>query len=173
MSMAMWESLVNWPHSDRDLQSPTGRHSHQLRLSLLRVGTDKVIPVDIIHQHIQWLWCLNEVSHQEDCLGLLCCTASTMKHPPICSQIRSPVVDDISHFDTAALQKCDPHWHSVVWAQVASADTAAQLVFSMLQYDRVTSFLHQLQQLKRTLNLMSYVYKCQHGEVMSYLANEL
>jgi len=71
--------------------STSGRHIHQLPQLLLRVGTDEVLPVTVVHvdADVSMRSCVTKT-------GLLRSATSTPLHSSVCTEIRSPVAGDIS-----------------------------------------------------------------------------
>jgi len=54
--------------------------------------------------YIHQSWCLDEVTRRQDRLCLLCRTSSATKHPPLCSQTRSPVAGVVASPVAAGLR---------------------------------------------------------------------
>ena len=110
--------------------------------------------------------------------------ASVTECPPVSSQIRSPVVGDVTRHVTAGLQQCNFSRHLDIllqyfnsFDQSAAMNAAAQLVFSSSRFAHITPRLWQLRWLRVPeridFKLAVLVYSCLQGTAPSYLVDEL
>ena len=98
------------------LWSTTSRRLHQLPQTPLRVGSDHVAPALVVRDFEIYLdsdLTVHEVTCRKDRFRLLRGTAPVTECPPVSShsQIRSPVVGDVTRHVTTGLRQCNLSRH--------------------------------------------------------------
>jgi len=153
------------------LWSTTGRRSHQLPQSPLRVGTDEVIPTSVIHD--LWIYIDSDVTMRSHvtttvsaCFAVLRELRSIRRSVPrsvFQSLVPSPVLTRLDYGNSilaGILQYQLKRLQSVI-------NAAARLVFSSSRYQPITPQLRQLHWLKAAeridYKLALLVYKCRLG----------
>ena len=176
------DDVASWMRSNRlqlntakteILWSATGRRSHQLPQSPLRVGNDEVMPVIVVRD---LGICIDaDVSVRSHLTKTISGCFAVLRQPRSVHLV--PVISGISRSDTTGPRQCHPCRNPTVPAETAPVGDKPGCpagVFFIVVRSAALSQLHWLKAAERIdLKLAVLVCKCLHGVAPSYLADEL